>query len=501
MRAAGPPYKTTTLSIMKNPNPSRTLAAQLFGAVVILAFANRALAEVHYVDLNSTNATPPYTNWATAATNIQDAVDAAVAGDEVVVTNGIFNSGFRDNSAGTSRVVVDKPLNLRSVNGPEVTQIHGFGIVGCNCLFRCAYLTNGATLSGFTLTNGWAYEKGGGVLCESGTAVVSNCVLRGNKVFSHYEGASVTLLESQGGGACGVTLKNCTLTGNSAKATYEYGIWFGQGPQYFAHGGGAYNCTLKNCVLGGNLAYFEDSSSTFPGAAEGGGASYCTLNNCMLTGNSALLRTYKNSVTARGGGASDCVLNNCNLVGNQTATFFSGYGLTYGSGASGCTLNNCISSGNASGTLGSGACVDCDSPGRLDGNNWYGDPLFVDTSGWANLRLQSNSPCINAGDNSSVTNATDLDGNARISGGTVDIGAYEYQWPQLTVASSGPNVLLTWPMNNAGYDSTGFTLQSTTNLIPPVVWTTNSPAPVVVGGLNTVSDAITGVQRFYRLVQ
>ncbi len=36
-----------------------------------------ALAGVHYVDVNSTNATPPYTNWTTAATNIQDAVDAA----------------------------------------------------------------------------------------------------------------------------------------------------------------------------------------------------------------------------------------------------------------------------------------------------------------------------------------------------------------------------------------------------------------------------------------
>ena len=38
-----------------------------------------ALAGVHYVDVNSTNATPPYTNWTTAATNIQAAVDAAVA--------------------------------------------------------------------------------------------------------------------------------------------------------------------------------------------------------------------------------------------------------------------------------------------------------------------------------------------------------------------------------------------------------------------------------------
>jgi len=36
----------------------------MFAAVLLLTVARSALAEVHYVDVNSTNATPLYTNWA-----------------------------------------------------------------------------------------------------------------------------------------------------------------------------------------------------------------------------------------------------------------------------------------------------------------------------------------------------------------------------------------------------------------------------------------------------
>jgi len=51
--------------------------------LILLAGTGSALASVRYVDVNSTNATPPYTSWTTAATNIQNAVDAALAGDRV----------------------------------------------------------------------------------------------------------------------------------------------------------------------------------------------------------------------------------------------------------------------------------------------------------------------------------------------------------------------------------------------------------------------------------
>jgi len=72
--------------------------------------------------------------------------------------------------------------------------------------------------------------------------------------------------------------------------------------------------------------------------------------------------------------------------------------------------------------------------------------------------------------------------------------------PQLTIPPSGTNIILSWPTNVAGFDYTGYTLQSTTNLGSPVFWSTNSPAPVVIAGQNTVTNPITGAQQFFRLI-
>ena len=71
--------------------------------------------------------------------------------------------------------------------------------------------------------------------------------------------------------------------------------------------------------------------------------------------------------------------------------------------------------------------------------------------------------------------------------------------PQLTIIRSGTNVILSWPTNAAGFDYTGFTLQSTTNLVSLAVWSSNSPAPVVVNGLNTVTNPISDTQTLFRL--
>jgi uncharacterized repeat protein (TIGR03803 family) len=73
--------------------------------------------------------------------------------------------------------------------------------------------------------------------------------------------------------------------------------------------------------------------------------------------------------------------------------------------------------------------------------------------------------------------------------------------PQLTLSPSGPNLVFAWPTNYAGFDYTGYTLQSSTELGSSTVWTTNSTSPVVVNGRNTVTNQISGTQQFFRLSQ
>ncbi|PYK65528.1 MAG: hypothetical protein DME21_00955, partial [Verrucomicrobia bacterium] len=275
-----------------------------------------ASATVLYVDINSASPTLPYTDWSTAATNIQDAIDAASAGDFVVVTNGTYNTGGRAvYGLATNRVTVDKAVTVQSVNGPATTAIAGFTSTDSFPPFgiRCVYLTNGASLIGFTLTNGCSRntgdqsqeQSGGGIWCEAGNAVVSNCVLAGNS------GARY------GGGAYRGTLVDCTLTNNTA-----------------GFGGGGCSNTMIHCTLIRNLGSYNNSNS-------GGGAYCCTLSNCLVVGNQAL------GGGSFGGGVCASALSGCVISNNFAAN---------GGGAYSSFINGSLISSNRASAGGGGAC-------------------------------------------------------------------------------------------------------------------------------------------------
>jgi uncharacterized repeat protein (TIGR03803 family) len=80
--------------------------------------------------------------------------------------------------------------------------------------------------------------------------------------------------------------------------------------------------------------------------------------------------------------------------------------------------------------------------------------------------------------------------------GTVFMLAPTAGTQQLSIVVSNGSAILSWPTN-----LTGLILQSSTNLELPNAWTAVTPGPTVVGGLNIVTNPITGAASFYRLGQ
>ncbi len=365
-------------------------------------------------------------SWSSAKKTIQAAVDSALAGDTVLVTNGTYNVGAvtTPNFSLKNRLVITKPITVKSVYGASVTTITGSGTsaYGTVSAIRCVYMSDGI-LDGFTLQNGATYsssqsanfnDNSGGGVCAYGHAEIRNCLISSCKAVDgaglYYGTLTNCTLNSntatgQGGGACQSMLNACTLTGNAA-----------------ASGGGAYYSTLHNCTLTGNTA-----------SSSGGGTYYGMLYNCTLTGNTASYDgggvyygklyncTLKDNTASRnGGGSSNGTLYNCTLTGNAAGT--SGSGSYYGE------LVNCIIWENRKSTgiidnYSSGSfSYSCTTPLPSGLGNVSLDPLFCGTTDY---RLQLGSPCLNAGSNGYVFVMTDLNGEPRIQDGAVDMGAYE----------------------------------------------------------------------------
>jgi len=402
----------------------------------VLIHAEPAGAVTRYVDDDSANPQSPYTNAAYAATTIQAAVDVSVSNDLILVSAGLYDTGSRAANGANlkNRVLIDRPITVRGVDGRESTIIRGQGPCG-NKAIRCVYLGPNAMLVGFTLTNGhtrqyhtWndEEESGGGIYCHplSG-AVVSNCVISGCESYQHGGGAyrgtfhdciieGNRVLFNDGGGAAFVVLYDCIVRDN-------YGPDEGGG----LYAASAYRCRIERneCREGGGM-FFADATDSIicnnVGGFGGGAGAYSSLRNCLLYGNSA---------TYAGGGACYAELHNCTVVSNSAV---SGGGVYFG-GLWGGAMTNCIvwantgsTTTNANWDAGDGVIANsCTTPLPEGEGNITNAPAFVDPLN-GDYHLLPSSPCIDAGDNAEASTPTDLDGGPRIVFGAVDMGAYEY---------------------------------------------------------------------------
>ena len=327
-----------------------------------------------YADATRPDDSGAGTSWTTAKKTIQAAVDAALDGDSILVTNGIYCSGGAQmpGFSLSNRLYIAKAVTVQSVNGAEVTYIDG------GELMRGVLLGGNGVLRGFSIVHGktlgtgdwWNDQSGAGILLKSGS--VENCLIYSNTAM--YGGGGVQFVH---GGA----VNNSIVHNNSAVL-----------------GGGAvlsYGGEMNNCLIRNNSATSEGGGvKTYQGG---------TIRNCSIVNNAA--HAAGGLLCFHGGAAENSI-----VWGNSASSLYSNIQIN---GSDIAAINVCAPEGVTNGING---CIT---------NN----PLFTDVEN-NDFTLQSNSPCINAGNNVyAPTNISpyDLKGNPRITGGTVDIGAYEWQ--------------------------------------------------------------------------
>lgn len=314
---------------------------------------------------------------------IQDAIVAAVDGDEIFVAPDTQNAGGAPYTGKLD--FLGKAITVKSELGPHVTTLDG-NQADCVVSFTSGE-GPGSVLEGFTITNGSA-TQGGGVYCRDSSPTITGNIITGNSAMD-------------GGGIC-CLLSSAVIAGNRISANSAWN-------------GGGLHCEdnsspmiVDNMVLcnhadncGGGICCRDTvfpviTNNTIVGNDSGadGGGIYCTGNSRPMVANAII---WDNSAVV---GAeiwvgdslnpSSLIVSYSDVKGGQAATYVVG----------GCFL-----------VWGQGMI--------------NSDPDFIDPSG-SSLHIRAQSPCANTGDNNAAgLQDRDFEGDPRISHDIVDMGADE----------------------------------------------------------------------------
>lgn len=345
----------------------------------------------------------PYGSWETAAASVLDALQIAGDGTTILVGDGVYTND--------ETIIVTEDIRFVSLNGPDKTVMtrnkSGVKLLDVGCPT--------AVVEGFTFRQevyGTTMEY---MAFSMRSGCITNCVFR--DIYDKTANGGFASIAGMSGGL----LVDCV-----------FDHCHGEGRTSFFTSGGA---TIERCIFTDNdLAFVE-----YGGFADQG---VFTFRNCLFAGNHLSDRmdiTRGGLITLRKG----AVLENCTIVSNVIASAGKSTAAKTRAAVStkdtsgndyACTVRNCVIWGNVNpfgvNDVTTSATVSYTLSGNagLDGvdGNICADPKFYYPDR-GDFRLRDGSPAVNAGVTQSwMDGAIDLNHNARIVGGHVDMGCYEH---------------------------------------------------------------------------
>ena len=202
---------------------------------------------------------------------IQDAINAAVNGDTIVVHPGTYYENINMSGKAITLRSSD-PTNPTIVTSTIIDGNQAGSVIICN-----SYEGSDTIISGFVITNGTGtvngYNNYGGGMSNYGSSpTVSNCTFSGNM-------ADIGGTYNTGGSGGGMsnledsspTVSNCTFSGNTATEGNGGGMY-----NYFNSSPTVSNCTFSNNTADGSGGGIYNVDSSSP-----------TVSRCTFSGNTA----------------------------------------------------------------------------------------------------------------------------------------------------------------------------------------------------------------------
>lgn len=370
-------------------------------ALVLACFGNLAHAATIYVSKQGSDANIG-SSWASAKLTVSAALSVAQSTDEVWVARGAYveNINMRNGVAlygGFSGTEALRSQRNWKVNETTLDGNRSGSVV------TVGYCTHSNTrIDGFTVTNGLA-RNGGGIFMQQNEAWKQNSFvgIANNRIVDN---AAVEVSPGDGLGG-GIYCMDATATASIVLQGNIIANNSGRG------GGGVYAAYVDALISRNTI-----SGNRGRGAVELSGR-FGSIDNNLLYGNLCTAFILSNA-------SNPCIANNT-IVGNAGGIWMSDRSaadianniiwsngidvLSHESGGIPSLWNNCVSPNGYGGV----------EPGSTDIS---ADPLLD-----ADYRLTGLSPCIDAGRDSYAISPYDFDGEQRVWGLRVDIGADEYQ--------------------------------------------------------------------------